>query len=79
MPEWAFFRERTCVQSHGSEKSTAHSGKYKSLSMARKEKKTWKEQEMRLTRQAGVGTQRVHFILWMRKAKETFQQGKGHS
>lgn len=40
MPEWAFFRERTRVQSHGSEKSTAHSGKYKSLSMARKEKKT---------------------------------------
>lgn len=58
MPEWAFFRERTRVQSHGSEKSTAHSEKYKSLSMARKEKKTWKEQEMRL-KAAGVGTQRV--------------------
>lgn len=29
------------------------------MSMARKEKKTWKEQEMRLKRQAGVGTQRM--------------------
>lgn len=56
MPEWAFFRGRTRVQNPGSEKSTAHSGKYKSLSLARKEKKTWKEQEVRLKRQAGVST-----------------------
>lgn len=74
MPEWAFFRERTRVQSHGSEKSTAHSGKYKSLSMARK------EQEMRLKRQQVLAHKgSLLFILWMRKANETFQQGKGHS
>lgn len=36
-----------------------HSGKYKSFSMARKERNTWKEQEMRLKRQAGLGTQKM--------------------
>lgn len=40
-PEWAFFRERQCVQRHGNEKSTVHSGKYKSFNMARKERKKY--------------------------------------
>lgn len=47
-----------------------HSGKHKSFSMATKEKKTWKEQETRLKRQVGVGTQRMLGLQPMDKGRQ---------
>lgn len=83
MPEWAFLRESERVQRHGNEKTQCIQGSSSSWAcMAREGRKSRKAQEMRLQRQADLGTQRMLGFYpvggsWVKPMKN-LKQGRGH-